>query len=185
MLNETAYLLGSHRSCIRDLFEYGRQRTLEVGAENVYDYSLGNPSIPAPTQVNAAIRQLLEDTDSLQLHGYTSAAGDLSVRQAVAEDLNTRFSASAQPEDLFITCGAAPALTAVCKALTFPGAKILAFAPYFPEYRPFVEVAGAQFEVVEANAPSFQISPQTLEARLSPDVTAVIVNSPNNPSGVV
>ena len=130
MINETAYLLGSHRSCIRELFEYGRRRALEVGPENVYDYSLGNPSIPAPAQVNAAIRQLLVDTDSLRLHGYTSAVGDLSARQAIAADLNARFAATVRPEDLFITCGAAPALTAVCKALSFPGAKILAFAPY-------------------------------------------------------
>ena len=185
MINETAYLLGSHRSCIRELFEYGRRRALEVGPENVYDYSLGNPSIPAPAQVNAAIRQLLVDTDSLRLHGYTSAVGDLSARQAIAADLNARFAASVRPEDLFITCGAAPALTAACKALAFPGAKILAFAPYFPEYKPFVENAGAQFDVVEANLPSFQICPHALEAKLTPDVTAVIVNSPNNPSGVV
>ena len=185
MINETAYLLGSNRSCIRELFEYGRQRAQEVGAQNVYDYSLGNPSIPAPPEVNAAIRQLLEDTDSLQLHGYTTAVGDLPAREAIAQDLNARFSAGVRPEDLFITCGAAPGLTAVCKALTFPGAKILAFAPYFPEYKPFVEAAGAQFGVVEADVPAFQICRSTLEAMLTPDVAAVIVNSPNNPSGVV
>ena len=129
MYNETAYALGANRSCIRDLFEYGRSRAAIVGNENVYDYSLGNPSIPAPAGVNDAIREILADTDSLLVHGYTSAVGDLATRQAIADDLNARYDAGVQPGDLFIGCGAAPELTAVFKALAVPGAEILAIAP--------------------------------------------------------
>jgi len=107
MLNPTAYALGANRSCIRELFEYGCRRAAVVGAENVYDYSLGNPSIPAPGQVDDAIRAILTDTNSLTVHGYTSAIGDLATRQAIADDLNDRFSADAAPEDFFIGSGAA------------------------------------------------------------------------------
>ena len=134
MVNETAYQLGSNRSCIRDLFEYGCARAAIVGRENVFDYSLGNPSIPAPREVDQAIRDILEDTDSLAIHGYTSAVGDLATRQAIADDLNSRYGAGVRPQDLFIGCGAAPELVAVLRAITVPGAEILAVAPYFPEY---------------------------------------------------
>lgn len=185
MFNEKAYELGSNRSCIRDLFEYGRARANLVGAENVYDYSLGNPSIPAPAAVNDAIRQILQDTDPLQVHGYTTAVGDLAARQAVAEELNRRYGAGVSAEELMFTCGAAPALTAVFAALATPGAEILAIAPYFPEYKPFVENAGATFVVVPPDVPDFQISLPALEAALTENTVAVILNSPNNPSGVV
>lgn len=132
MVNETAYALGANRSVIRDLFEYGKSRAAIVGAENVFDYSLGNPSIPAPPQVNDAIRELLQDCDSLSLHGYTSAIGDLETRQAIADDLNARYGACVLPEELFIGCGAAAELVATFRALAVPGAEILAVAPYFP-----------------------------------------------------
>ena len=117
MLNERAYALGANRSCIRDLFEYGCQRAAIVGRENVYDYSLGNPSIPSPKEVNETIVEILQDTDSLAVHGYTSAIGDLATRQAIADNLNDRFSADAAPEDFFIGSGAAPELIAVLRAL--------------------------------------------------------------------
>lgn len=185
MINETAYLLGTRRSCIRELFEYGRMRAAIVGADKVYDYSLGNPSIPAPREVDAAIREILSNTDSLQIHGYTTAVGDLQTRQAIAEDLNARFGAGVEADDLFIGCGAAPELVAVCKALAFPGAEVLAIAPYFPEYKPFVEGAGAVFKVVPPDVPDFQIRLEAVEAMLTENTAAVIVNSPNNPSGVV
>ena len=185
MYNETAYCLGANRSCIRDLFEYGRSRAAIVGAENVFDYSLGNPSIPAPPEVNDAIRAILLDTDSVAVHGYTSATGDLETRKAIAADLNARFDAGAAPEDLFIGCGAAPELTAVFKALTTPGDEILAIAPYFPEYRPFAEQAGATFRVVPPDVPGFQIDLSGVEAALTSHTAALILNSPNNPSGVV
>ena len=185
MINETAQALGTNRSCIRELFEYGRSRAAIVGEENVFDYSLGNPSIPAPKAVDQTIRDILSDTDTLKVHGYTSAIGDLATRQAIAGDLNRRFDAGVRPEDLFIGCGAAPELTAVFRALAVPCAEILAIAPYFPEYKPFVENAGAAFRVVPPDVPGFQINMQALEDMLCANTQAVILNSPNNPSGVV
>ena len=185
MYNQTAYLLGSNRSCIRELFEYGRQRAAIVGPENVYDYSLGNPSIPSPAAVNRAIHDILNDTDSLEVHGYTSAVGDLATRRAIADDLNARYGANVDPADLFIGCGAAPELVAVFRALAVENAEILALAPYFPEYKPFVECAGAAFRVVPPDLPGFQIDFETLEAMVTENTVGIIVNSPNNPAGTV
>ena len=185
MINETAYGLGSNRSCIRELFEYGRGRAAVVGDENVFDYSLGNPSIPAPPEVDQAIRDILQDTSSLAVHGYTSAVGDLATRQAIADDLNSRYDAGVRAQDLFIGCGAAPELVAVFRALAVPGAEILAVAPYFPEYKPFVEGAGATFKVVPPDVPGFQIRMEALEEALTANTVAIILNSPNNPAGTV
>ena len=185
MINETAYLLGSNRSCIRDLFEYGCARAAIVGRENVFDYSLGNPSIPAPREVDQAIRDILEDTNSLAIHGYTSAIGDLATRQAIADDLNSRYDAGVRPQDLFIGCGAAPELVAVLKALAVPGAEILAVAPYFPEYKPFTEGTGATFKVVPPDVPGFQIKLEAVEEMLTANTVGIILNSPNNPAGTV
>lgn len=185
MLNETAYTLGSNRSCIRELFEYGRKQAAIVGPENVFDYSLGNPSIPSPPEVNQAIRDILGDTDSLALHGYTSAVGDYETRKAISDDLNRRYGAQTQPEDFFLGCGAAPELVSVFRALAVPGGEILAIAPYFPEYKPFVEESGLQFQVVPPDLPDFQINLAAVEAMLTPHTQALILNSPNNPSGVV
>ena len=186
MINPNAYALGANRSAIRDLFEYGRQRAAIVGEENVFDFSLGNPSIPAPAEVNKTIADLLSGTDSLALHGYTSAVGDLNTRQAIANDLNRRYStANVQADKLFLTCGAAPALTAVFRALATPGAELLAVAPFFPEYRPFAEEAGLAFRVAPADAPAFQINFEALEALLNENTAAIILNSPNNPAGTV
>ena len=185
MVNETAYRLGSNRSVIRDLFEYGCQRAAVVGRENVFDYSLGNPSIPAPAAVNDAIREALASLDSLELHGYTSAVGDLAARQAIAADLNARFDAEAGAEDLFLGCGAAPELVAALGALAVPGSEVLVVAPYFPEYAVFIANAGAEMKVVPPSAPDFQIDLAALEAMVTPNTAAVLLNSPNNPSGVV
>ena len=185
MINQEAYALGSNRSCIRELFEYGRQRAAIVGPENVYDYSLGNPSIPSPKEVNDTIRQVLADTDPLLVHGYTSAIGDLATRQAIADDLNSRYGANVRAEELFLGTGAAPELVAVFKALAVENAQILAIAPYFPEYRPFAQVAGLDFRVVAPDVPDFQIRMSAVEALLTENTAAVIINSPNNPSGVV
>ncbi len=185
MINEKAHALGANRSCIRDLFEYGQQRAAIVGRENVYDYSLGNPSIPSPPEVNEAICAILSDTDSLAVHGYTSAIGDLQTRQAIADDLNLRYNAGVRPQNLFIGCGAAPELCAVFKALSVPGAEFMVIAPYFPEYRPWVEEAGATLKVVPADIPNFQIDLQAVENTLTPNTCALILNSPNNPSGTV
>ena len=185
MYNQQAYALGANRSCIRDLFEYGRQRAAIIGSENVYDYSLGNPSIPSPRAVEQAIRDILDDTDSLQIHGYTSAVGNFATRKAIADDLNARYRADVAPEELFIGCGAAPELVAVFKALAVENAEILAIAPYFPEYKPFVESTGATFKVVPPDVPGFQIQLEAVEAMLTPNTVGIIVNSPNNPAGTV
>lgn len=185
MYNENAYALGANRSCIRDLFEYGRGRAAVVGEENVFDFSLGNPCIPAPEQVKRAILELLETTDSVALHGYTSAVGDLQTRQAIAQDLNARYDADIRPEELFIGCGAAPELVAVFRALALENANILAIAPYFPEYAPFAREAGLEFRVVAPDVPDFQIDLAALEQTVTENTVAVILNSPNNPSGTV
>ena len=185
MYNQNAYALGANRSSIRDLFEYGRARAAIVGPENVYDYSLGNPSIPAPPEVNEAIRQILQEMDSLSVHGYSSAVGDLGARTAIAEDLNRRYGTAITPDELFLGCGAAGELCAVFRALAVPGAEILAVAPFFPEYKPFVESAGCTLKVVPPDVPDFQIRLEAVEAALTENTVAIIINSPNNPSGVV
>lgn len=183
MVNQAAYALGAHRSCIRELFEYGKARAQVVGEENVFDYSLGNPSLPAPQAVEDAIGELLKDTDPVKLHGYTSAIGDPETRAAISRSLNARYGAHTEPSDFFIGGGAAGELCAVFGALA--EGEVLAIAPYFPEYKPFVESAGLTFRVVPPDLPGFQINVSALEERISPRTQALILNSPNNPSGVV
>lgn len=185
MFNSKAYALGANRSCIRELFEYGRSRAAVVGEENVLDFSLGNPSIPAPQAVEDAIREILRETPSVAVHGYTPAGGDMAARDAIARELNRRYDWDVTPQELFLGCGAAPELIAVFRALAVPGGKILAIAPYFPEYAPFVEESWLEFGVVPAQEPDFQIDMKALEALVTENTQAVIVNSPNNPSGVV
>ncbi len=185
MVNKRMYALGANRSCIRELFEYGRMRAAEIGPENVFDYSLGNPSIPAPAGVNEAILDILREESSLAVHGYTSAGGDLSTRSAVAVDLSERFGMEVRPEDLFLGCGAAPELVSVIRALAAEHSEFVAIAPFFPEYRPFVEENGGKLVVVPADIPAFQIDLAALEHALTPNTQAVILNSPNNPSGTV
>ena len=185
MVSETSLALGTSRSCIRELFEYGLRQAAVVGKENVFDYSLGNPSIPSPPEVNQAIISTIQEMDSLDIHGYTPAPGAMPARKAIADDLNARFHTSIRGENIFFTCGAAPALISVIRALAVEGAEIMAIAPFFPEYRPFTEQNGASFVVVPADTKSFQISMEAVEARITPHTPAVIINSPNNPSGVV
>ena len=185
MINEKMYALGANRSCIRELFEYGSQRAAIVGRENVFDYSLGNPSIPAPAGVNEAIHAVLNEMDSLAVHGYTSAPGDLGLRQAVAADLNERYDAGVRPGDLFVGCGAAPELVSVIRALAVENAEFIAVAPFFPEYRPFVESSGGKLVVVPADIPAFQIDMTALENAITANTQAIILNSPNNPAGTV
>ena len=185
MINKNMYALGANCSCIRELFEYGRQRAAVVGPENVFDYSLGNPSIPAPAGVNEAIKAVLEEMPSLAIHGYTSAPGDLPLRQAVADDLNGRYNAGVRANDLFIGCGAAPELVSVIRALAVENSEFIAVAPFFPEYRPFVESSGGKLVVVPADVPNFQIDFAALEAALNANTQAIILNSPNNPAGTV
>lgn len=185
MVSETMYTLGSRRSCIRELFEYGLKQAKIVGRENVYDFSIGNPSIPAPPEVNEAFVSIVQERDSLSVHGYTTAGGSDEARAAVAADLNARYDAKIRPQNLFFTCGAAPALIAAIRALAVEGAEIMAIAPYFAEYRPFVEANGPKFVVVPADREAFQIRFDELEARVTSHTQGIIVNSPCNPSGVV
>lgn len=185
MIDQKTYVLGANRSCIRELFEYGKARAAIVGPENVFDYSLGNPSIPSPPQVNQAVVEILAQLPSLQVHGYTSASGDPEARQAIAEDLNRRYDAGVEPEDLFLGCGAAPELISVIRALAVEGAEFIAVAPFFPEYRPFVEANGGKLVVIPADVPAFQIDLGAVEAAVSAHTQAIIINSPNNPAGTV
>ncbi len=179
------YALGSARSCIRELYEYGLRQAAAIGKENVFDFSLGNPSIPSPPQVNEAVVDIVQTEDSLSVHGYTPAPGYPGVRQAVAEDLNARYNAHIRPENLFFTCGAAPALVSVIRALAVKNAELVAVAPYFPEYRPFTEANGVKFVVTPPDMEDFQIRFKKLAKRIHKHTQAVLINTPNNPSGVV
>lgn len=186
MINENCYKLGAEPSVIRSLFAYGLQQAALVGPDKVYDYSLGNPSIPAPAAVNASIMDIISSMDSIQVHGYTMAAGLTDARKAVAEDLERRFGLPVKAEELFFTCGAAPALISVIKALAVgEDSEIMLLAPFFPEYVPFVEHNGAKAVIVPPDTASFQIPMEKVETLISPRTQAIIVNSPNNPSGVV
>lgn len=185
MVNQEMYALGANRSCIRELFEYGRKRAAVVGPENVFDYSLGNPSIPAPPEVNQAVVEILAQLPSLQVHGYTSAVGDPEARQAIADDLNERYGAGVRPQDLFLGCGAAPELISVIRALAVGDAEFITVAPFFPEYRPFVEANGGRLVVIPADIPAFQIDLRAVEAAITPNTAAILINSPNNPAGTV
>lgn len=185
MISEKMYELGSKRSVIRELFEYGKKRAAEIGGENVYDFSIGNPSIPAPNHVKEVLCDLLEHTDPILLHGYTSAPGDISVRKAIAEHINQTHGTSIGPDNLYMTSGAAASVSICLKALTIPGDEYITFAPYFPEYKVFVEAAGGKLNVVSSQEDTFQIDFDKLESALTPQIKAILINSPNNPSGVV
>lgn len=183
---EDMYRLGSQRSAIRELFEYGKQRAAVVGAENVYDFSLGNPTVPAPACVNETIRQLTESLDSISLHGYTSAQGDEETRAAIAAYLNRAHGTHFRADNFYITMGAAASLSICFRALTTSlEDEFIAIAPFFPEYRVFVEANGAKLVVVPADTEAFQINFEELEKAVNSHTKGVIINSPNNPSGAV
>ncbi len=186
MVNQEYYTLGTAPSVIRQLFAYGLEQAKVVGPENVYDYSLGNPSIPAPKKVNESIKKIVDETDSIKLHGYSMAPGFEEARAAVAKDLAARFGLDFKASELFFTCGAAPALISIIKALIVDAdTEIMAIAPFFPEYRPFVNANGGKLVVVPADTKAFQIHLDEVEKRITKHTQAIIVNSPNNPSGVV
>ena len=185
MYNKTMYELGSHRSVIRDLFEFGKKRAAEVGADKVYDFSLGNPNVPAPDGVKEAAERLLAMPDNTVLHGYTSAQGDAEVRKAVADNINARFGAGVSPDFIYMTCGAAASLTVTLNALYEDGDEFILLAPFFPEYSVFVKAAGGTPVVVPFDEKTFAPDLSTLEKAVTPRTKGVIVNSPNNPSGTV
>ena len=185
MVSKEMLALGKKSSVIREIFEYSNKRRAEIGAENVYDFSLGNPSIPAPAVVGDVMRDLLENTDPVTLHGYTSAPGDMQVRRTIAEHIHSRFGVDTDPNLLYMTCGAAASLTVTLRAITEPGDEVVLLAPYFPEYQVFVKNAGAVPVTAACRPDTFDIDFDALSAAVSPKTRAIIVNSPNNPSGVV
>ncbi len=184
MISEECYELGSKSSIIREIFSFGLKRKAQVGADKVYDFSLGNPSIPAPDTVKKAILELLEQPAE-EIHAYSPAPGDAAVRKTIAESLNRRFGESFTGDNIFMTCGAAASLNICFRALGNPGDEFITFAPFFPEYRCWVEGIGASLQVIQPHLPDFQMDLEALERQINPKTKGVIVNSPNNPSGVV
>ncbi len=185
-LNEKAASLGAARSAIRELFEYGKSRSLEAGGDKICDFSLGNPSVPPPAELRAAYFEALSSLAPKDLHGYTSAAGDFETRKAIADAITAEECFEVLPENMFLTTGAAAALCAVFFALTSsPGDEFVGFSPFFPEYRVFAGVAGGVFVAVSADTTNFQINFEALESAVNEKTKAVVINSPNNPSGAV
>lgn len=185
MVSNEMYELGAKSSVIREIFEFGKKRAVEVGRENVFDYSLGNPSVPAPESVNEAIRELTLNMNSCDLHGYTSAVGDNETRQAIADDLNKRFGTHFSMKNFYMTAGAAASLCITFRALAEKDDEIIIFAPYFPEYKVFISSSGAKPVEVKCDAETLQIDLAAFEKAITKNTKAVVVNSPNNPSGVV
>ena len=185
MFNQKAYAMGAAPNEIRQIFEYGRQQAKLLGEEKVCDFSLGNPSIPAPGKVNESIHRLLDTESSIRIHGYTSGVGGDPLREAVARNLSERFGVKAGPQNVFISCGAAPALQSVLVALRTERSEIVGIAPYFMEYKAFTEANGSRFVLVPADLEAFQVNMPALAAAVNENTQAVILNSPNNPSGAV
>ncbi len=184
MINAHYLEMLGKKSVIRELSEYAAARAGEIGYENVFDYSLGNPSVPAPESFTEAAIGMLQTMEPLQLHGYSPSLGIPSVKEKLAESLNRRFGMNYRAEHIFPTAGCAGALAHALRVVTKPGDKVLVQAPYFPEYVPYINDTGAQIEVIPGNAPDFQINLKELEKLLQPGVAALLINSPNNPSGV-
>lgn len=185
MVSNEMYELGAKSSVIREIFEFGKKRAAEIGKENVYDFSLGNPSVPAPEKVNETIRRLTQEMEPCALHGYTSAVGDNGTRQAIADDLNRRFGTAFTMNNFYMTAGAAASLCITFRALTEKDDEIIVFAPYFPEYQVFITSAGAKVVEVKCKEDDLQIDLEAFKNAINEHTKAVVLNSPNNPSGVV
>lgn len=185
MINEKMAALGKKPSVIRKIFEYSNKRKAEIGEENVFDFSLGNPSIPAPKEVTQTLKELVIDTDPVKLHGYTSAPGDLSVRKQIAENIFKKFGFSCGFKDIYMTCGAAASLTVSLKALCISGDEVIVLSPYFPEYAVFIENANAKIKEVPLSTDTMHIGFNALESAINKRTKAIIINSPNNPTGVI
>ena len=185
MINETYKNMLSGKSVIRELSEYATARGKEIGYENVFDYSLGNPSVPVTDDFTNAMIDLLKNEDPMKLHGYSPTMGNPEYKAAVAASLTRRFSLDYKPEHIFPTSGAAGAIAHALRAVTVPGDEVLVFAPFFPEYIPYITGTGAKIKVVEPDTTAFQINFDKLDEALTPSVKAVMINTPNNPSGIV
>lgn len=186
MASKEMYALGSQASVIRDLFAYGQAQARIVGAENVFDFSIGNPTVPAPSCVKDAIENILETRESVAVHGYTAAAGDTAVRQGLADYMNKTYDAGVKADNFYMTCGAAASLTITLKALVeTPQDEVILVAPFFPEYTVFIHNAGAREVILPPDTQHFQISMEAMEQAITANARAVIINSPNNPAGTV
>lgn len=185
MLAQTYVDMLSNKNIIRVLSEFAVARGKEIGYENVFDYTLGNPSTPVPQSFNDSIVRLIGEKDSMSLHGYSQTLGIAEVRAAVAASLNKRFDMNYTKDHIFMTSGAAAAIAHAIRLVTVPGDEILTFAPFFPEYTPYVNLSGATLKVVPANTKDFQINFEEFEKMINPKTMAVLVNTPNNPSGIV
>lgn len=185
MINQHYLDMLSNKSVIRELSEYATARGKEIGYENVFDFSLGNPSVPAPDHFREVSVRMLEEMDPVALHGYSPSLGIPEVKQDVADSLNRRFGMSYGPNHIFPTSGAAGAIAHALRAVTVPGDEVLVFAPFFPEYGPYINDTGARIKVVPARFEDFQINFEAAEEMLTESVAAVLINTPNNPSGVV
>ena len=185
MINEAYKAMLGGKSVIRELSEYATARGAEIGYENVFDYSLGNPSVPCPQDYTDAVIDMYKTAEPVALHGYSPSLGIPSVRKAIAESLNRRFDMDYTADYIFPTTGAAGALAHALRVVTKPGDEVITFAPYFPEYQPYVNGTGAHLTVVPADTENFQINFEAFEEMLTEKVKAVLINTPNNPSGVV
>lgn len=185
MISEEYKAMTSTPSVIRELSVYATERGKQIGYENVFDYSLGNPSVPVPEELTKAMIELLQTKDSAYLHGYSPNPGNPEARQATADSLNRRFGMNYKMDHIFMTSGAAGAIAHAVRCVTKPGDEILTFAPYFPEYNPYINKTGAVLKVVPADTSSFQINFDAFEEMLNEKVNAVLINTPNNPSGIV
>lgn len=173
------------KSVIREMSAAGHKMGEEIGFDNVFDYSLGNPSVPAPKKVEDVIKKLLEETEPLSLHGYSEGHGILQVREKIAAYLAKTYDIPYIYEDIFMASGAAGALAHAFRAVVCPGEEIITFAPFFPEYRPYIETTGAVLKIVPANTETFQINFEAFEQMITEKTAAVLINTPNNPSGIV
>ena len=185
MINKQMTDLGNQPSVIREIFEYSLRRKAEIGAQNVFDFSLGNPSIPAPKIVDDTIKELAESGDSVALHGYTSAQGAMIVREQIADNIKKRFGCEASAQNIYITCGAAASLTSTLKAVVNEGDEVILLAPYFPEYNVFCANAGAKTVAVLGKGDNFSLDFDALDKAINKNTAAIIVNSPNNPTGAI
>lgn len=184
-LNQEALYNGQQRSVIRELFDYGQTKAKEIGAENIFDFSIGNPSIPPPPEVQSAFFQLLKKRDQKALHGYTNSAGDIGVRQTIADSLNRRYGTNYTGQNIFMTCGASAALSIAFRVLVEEDKnnEFIVLAPYFPEYKPYIEGQKGKLVIVAACPPYFGVDLDEIEKNINSDTRAIVINSPNNPSG--
>lgn len=185
MINEQYKSMLQGKSVIRQLSEFATERGKEIGYENVFDYSLGNPSVPVPVEFNEGLKRMIDEKSSMELHGYSPSVGIAQVKDAIADSLNKRFDMNYKGIHIFPTSGAAGAIAHAVRCVTKAGDEVLTFAPYFPEYIPYINTSGACLKVVPANTKDFQINFEEFDKMMNENVAAVLINTPNNPSGVV